>query len=188
MVKVEGQLIDSETRCVYYQSELDIIAIKFKCCNAYFPCFNCHSELAKHEAQVWPRNEFNTLAVLCGVCKTNFVYLSKQLANRQHFFEGLTGVFNKHKIQFSLLPETKDIWCIDYMPIQKQLDEFIQFKYEPDYLQKDQFISNQTSPNLVCESIGIESHKSVIKIDSGNLIKGKDWVILTDKIFSENKG
>ena len=120
--------------------------------------------------------------------ETSFVYLSKQLANRQHFFEGLTGVFNKHKIQFSLLPETKDIWCIDYMPIQKQLDEFIQFKYEPDYLQTDQFISTQTNPNLVCESIGIESHKSVIKIDGGNVIKGKDWVILTDKIFSENKG
>jgi uncharacterized CHY-type Zn-finger protein len=70
MVKVEGQLVDGETRCVHYQSELDIIAIKFKCCNAYFPCFNCHSEFAKHEAQVWPRNEFNTLAVLCGLCKT----------------------------------------------------------------------------------------------------------------------
>ena len=115
--------------------------------------------------------------------ETNFVYLSQHLEKRQHFFEGLIAVFDKHKIQFRLLPETKDIWCVDYMPIQIGLNDFIQFKYEPDYLQTEEFISIQTNPNLVCDVIGIRPLKSDIKIDGGNVIKGKDWVILTDKIL-----
>ena len=37
---VAGDVIDSETRCTHYHSELDIIAIKFYCCDTYFPCFS----------------------------------------------------------------------------------------------------------------------------------------------------
>ncbi len=30
---VKGKLVDDQTRCVHYRSTLDVIAIKFKCCN-----------------------------------------------------------------------------------------------------------------------------------------------------------
>lgn len=39
MPKVYGSLIDTETRCRHYFTEEDIIAIKFKCCNKYYPCY-----------------------------------------------------------------------------------------------------------------------------------------------------
>lgn len=68
-IKVKGQTIDNQTRCVHYQSNLDIIAIKFKCCNEYYPCFSCHEEAANHPHQTWGKAEFDTLAILCGVCK-----------------------------------------------------------------------------------------------------------------------
>lgn len=45
MPKVYGSLIDTETRCRHYFTEEDIIAIKFKCCNKYYPCYKCHNEL-----------------------------------------------------------------------------------------------------------------------------------------------
>ena len=68
-VTVKGKQIDNETRCIHYNTALDIIAIKFKCCNTYYPCYYCHAEEAGHIAIVWNKDEFETNAVLCGSCK-----------------------------------------------------------------------------------------------------------------------
>jgi uncharacterized CHY-type Zn-finger protein len=66
---IKGKTVDTETRCTHYHSDLDIIAIKFRCCETYYPCFSCHEEEANHAPQVWAKNEFDNLAILCGVCK-----------------------------------------------------------------------------------------------------------------------
>lgn len=66
---VNGKLIDSETRCAHYNSPLDIIAIKMKCCIQYYACIDCHNELETHEVIIWSKNEFDTKAILCGACK-----------------------------------------------------------------------------------------------------------------------
>ncbi len=68
-IKVYGQTVDSETRCTHYHSNLDIIAIKFKCCKKYYPCYKCHQEAEIHTPQVWRVAEHNQKAILCGVCK-----------------------------------------------------------------------------------------------------------------------
>jgi len=65
---VHGVDVDPQTRCAHYHSELDIIAIRFKCCDRWFPCYECHSEIADHEAKVWPTNERDAAAILCGAC------------------------------------------------------------------------------------------------------------------------
>jgi uncharacterized CHY-type Zn-finger protein len=77
-VKVSGVGVDDETRCAHYHGEHDIIAIKFKCCGEWFPCHKCHSELAGHAAEVWPRDEFDVSAILCGGCRY-------QLTIREYF-------------------------------------------------------------------------------------------------------
>ncbi|HCX8984100.1 TPA: hypothetical protein RLW86_001481 [Staphylococcus aureus] len=69
MLKVYGSLIDTETRCRHYFTEEDIIAIKFKCCNKYYPCYKCHNEFEKHAIKRWSEPSFNEKAILCGVCK-----------------------------------------------------------------------------------------------------------------------
>lgn len=69
MPKVYGSLIDTETRCRHYFTEEDIIAIKFKCCNKYYPCYKCHNEFEKHAIKRWSEPSFNEKAILCGVCK-----------------------------------------------------------------------------------------------------------------------
>jgi len=68
MPKVYGQTVDKETRCVHYHGMTDIIAIKFKCCGKYYPCYKCHDEAEDHERVVWTKEEFDTKAVLCGHC------------------------------------------------------------------------------------------------------------------------
>ncbi len=67
-INVFGKSVDNQTRCVHWHSQLDIIAIKFKCCDKYYPCFSCHEEEADHEHQVWLKSEFDEKAILCGVC------------------------------------------------------------------------------------------------------------------------
>ncbi|WP_105992423.1 CHY zinc finger protein, partial [Staphylococcus agnetis] len=69
MPTVYGQVIDDETRCVHYSTILDVIAIKFKCCNKYYPCYKCHNEAESHRPKRWKEHEFNEKAILCGVCK-----------------------------------------------------------------------------------------------------------------------
>lgn len=82
-IKVFGNNVDAQTGCAHYRSPLDIIAIKFKCCGKWFPCFECHAESSEHPAQIWSADDFETRAVLCGKCgyqltineyfKSNFV-------------------------------------------------------------------------------------------------------------------
>jgi len=66
---MKGKIVDNYTRCIHYHSDLDVIAIKFKCCKEYYPCYKCHEEESDHEYKAWRKNEFDTRAVLCGVCK-----------------------------------------------------------------------------------------------------------------------
>ena len=67
-VEVFGTDVDGQTRCSHYNSDIDIIAIKFKCCGQWFPCFKCHAEHTNHTPEVWSIRESNTPAVLCGGC------------------------------------------------------------------------------------------------------------------------
>jgi uncharacterized CHY-type Zn-finger protein len=66
---LKGQLIDNQTRCVHYHSNLDVIAIKFKCCDTYYPCFSCHEVETNHPTKIWQKADFDQLAILCGVCR-----------------------------------------------------------------------------------------------------------------------
>ncbi|MFN5170258.1 MAG: CHY zinc finger protein [Cyclobacteriaceae bacterium] len=64
-----GKPVDEHTRCIHYHSDLDIIAIRFKCCSEYYPCFECHQETANHDASRWQPGEFGEKAILCGMCR-----------------------------------------------------------------------------------------------------------------------
>jgi uncharacterized CHY-type Zn-finger protein len=65
---VAGVGVDGQTRCIHYHSHLDVIAIKFKCCGEWFPCYECHGAVADHEPTVWPLSDFGQKAILCGAC------------------------------------------------------------------------------------------------------------------------
>ncbi|MBP2004668.1 CHY zinc finger protein [Halobacillus andaensis] len=67
--KVKGIQLDSQTRCAHYHSEVDIIAIKFHCCNNYYACYYCHKEMVNHSATKWPKEEQGEHAILCGSCQ-----------------------------------------------------------------------------------------------------------------------
>ncbi|MGB0065964.1 MAG: CHY zinc finger protein [Terracidiphilus sp.] len=66
---VRGVGLDAHTRCAHYRTDLDIVAIKMKCCGVYYACKDCHEALAGHAIEVWPEAEWNQPAVLCGACR-----------------------------------------------------------------------------------------------------------------------
>jgi len=66
---VYGNVIDDETRCEHYHSKRDIVAIQFRCCGKYYPCYLCHNESENHAIRVWKQEEFDAKAILCGSCK-----------------------------------------------------------------------------------------------------------------------
>jgi uncharacterized CHY-type Zn-finger protein len=65
---VHGLDVDAQTRCAHWRSPLDIVAIRIKCCGVYYACKDCHEALAGHPIEVWPPDEWDRLAVMCGAC------------------------------------------------------------------------------------------------------------------------
>lgn len=68
---VHGVDVTPTTQCAHWHSDLDVVAIKHRCCGRYYACISCHDALAGHPAEVWPRAEQQTTtkAVLCGRCR-----------------------------------------------------------------------------------------------------------------------
>ena len=126
---------------------------------------------------------------------TNTVYFSDLLPKKcpilnQHIVEALEA----NKIRYAYLSETKDIWCRDFMPIQIDEDRFVCYKYTPNYLQSPYYRSLQTNPEKVfqapqnrLEQVTQNAITIELVIDGGNVVKCGDTVVMTEKVFVENK-
>jgi agmatine deiminase len=123
--------------------------------------------------------------------QTNKVYFSGRLeidypishANIQNALMDL-------KIEPQYLFDTKDVWARDYMPIQIMKDLFIEYRYDPDYLQgkRKGYRDLKTYPDIVCTRNNLPvTIKSDLIIDGGNVVKSENSVILTDKVAVENR-
>ena len=93
-------------------------------------------------------------------------------------------LLGKHGVKYDFLRHTKDYWCRDYMPIQVNDDKFVQYTYAPDYLRDDR--GYMTDPTSVLHDLGIQTVKTELLIDGGNIVKCPDRVIMTEKVFYEN--
>lgn len=115
--------------------------------------------------------------------ETNKVYFSRLI---QDFacYHSIVKKLDKHHIEHQALPCTKDYWIRDFMPIQISDKEFIQYEYNPDYLQNS--LDYITNPTSCCRSLGIETKHLELVVDGGNVIKCVDSIIMTDKVFIEN--
>lgn len=118
---------------------------------------------------------------------TNTVYFSELLQSDIRFtdsFNQLTSILKKYGISYLLIKASTDIWCRDYMPIQKDKGAFVQFRYEPSYLLDD--LEHQSDPRVVCKANIINPKFSKINLDGGNLVNWSDRAIMTDRVFDEN--
>ena len=143
---------------------------------------------------------------------TNRVYFSSLLPEKCPVLNAhIVDALRKRDIPFTYLKGTKDIWCRDYMPIQIEKDRFVFYRYTPDYLQDKTGLTLQTNPELVFQEesnelprllpMSVEEEMRPISIshpvfhrfelelvmDGGNVVKCGNKVVMTDKVFVENK-
>ena len=115
---------------------------------------------------------------------SNRVYFSEWIKDFT-CFDSIIEILQKNYVKFDLLPFTKDYWIRDFMPVQIAESVFVEYKYNPDYLQsKRAFI---TDPKGCCTHLHIPTQKIDVVLDGGNIIKCRDAIIVTDKVFIENQ-
>lgn len=127
---------------------------------------------------------------------TNTVYFSDLLPKicptlNQHLVKAL----DENRIPYAYLSETKDIWCRDFMPIQIEEDRFVSYKYTPNYLQDKTGLRLQTNPEAVLQARqnrlqSVMQNAIIIDLvlDGGNVVKCDNTIVMTEKVFAENRG
>lgn len=124
--------------------------------------------------------------------ETNKVFYSNQSTyNFKAEVSELKRILNKYNVSWGKIIGTKDYFCRDYMPIQKDQSNFVQFKFKPDYLLNNPELKKYvTDTNLVLRSNtflkAFNILNSEIILDGGNIIRWKNKIIVTDKIFIDN--
>lgn len=126
--------------------------------------------------------------------ETNIVYFSPWLKDEKEghpeFYQRLTSKLNEKKIEFRELKCTNDYWARDYMPIQLGENEFLKYRYYPDYLvnsKKKSDIETITNATKVLRGMGINCRSTNLIIDGGNMVPCGPYIVMTDKVFSENR-
>lgn len=120
---------------------------------------------------------------------TDYIYFSEKLKNDKRLYKicnQIIEVLEANQIRYGFLPLTNDIWARDYMPIQVTEKEYIEYRYDPDYLQTVEYRNIKSYPDIICDAIQCETKKTNIIIDGGNVIKSNNAVIMTDKTIKEN--
>lgn len=125
---------------------------------------------------------------------TNVVYFSPWLKDKKEghpeFYQRLKDLLNGMGIESKELKSTNDYWARDYMPIQLGENEFLKYRYYPDYLvnsknKKD--IETITDTTKVLHGMGISCRSTNLVIDGGNMVPCGPYIVMTDKVFSENR-
>jgi agmatine deiminase len=124
--------------------------------------------------------------------QTNKIYLSGKLsADFPEVSKRIESKLNAFGFNPNFLPNTNDIWARDFMPIQITDEKYIEYRYDPDYLQGNseeiETRELKTYTDIVCDSIGLKTTKTDIIIDGGNVVKSENSIILTDKVVWENE-
>ncbi|RSK38969.1 hypothetical protein EI293_20830 [Hymenobacter perfusus] len=104
-------------------------------------------------------------------------------------WRALAAALDEHKIPYHLLPLTKDIWAVDYMPVQVSRTEFVQFRYDPSYLKYKKYADKRTDAAPIMAMLPLPvAATSMLRLDGGNVVRVGQKVIVTDRVFAENPG
>lgn len=82
----------------------------------------------------------------------------------------------------------------DFMPIQIAEDRFVSYKYTPNYLQDKTGLRLQTTPEAVLQAqqnrlthVLQNAVKVDLVLDGGNVVKCGNIIVMTEKVFAENR-
>lgn len=121
--------------------------------------------------------------------QTNTVYYAD--ATRYNYLKDIKAFKSKiegHGYKCIELKEADDYYCRDFMPVQISNKEFVQFVFRPKrYIKQNEpeFIANPVKVEII-NNLKQPRYSSII-LDGGNIIKWSDKVIVTERVFSDNK-
>lgn len=121
--------------------------------------------------------------------ETNFVYFSSLLKDKfPDETERILKILDVNNIQHGFLEGISDIWVRDFTPIQVADNNYIQFAFNPGYLnEKEKYKKLISNTEEVCRTNKLKHITHPMKLEGGNLVRSKNKVILTDRIVEENK-
>ena len=100
----------------------------------------------------------------------------------------LTAALDTHNIPYRFLPNTKDIWVRDFMPVRTGSGKLVSFRYEPSYLKNDPDLRTNFRKDLAPQ-LDLPVTYSHINLDGGNVVFSPSGarVLVSDRVFSENQ-
>jgi agmatine deiminase len=119
--------------------------------------------------------------------QANSVYVAGRLQARfPRLWRELEQTLLENGVPLFRLDGAKDLWLRDFLPVQVTADRFVQFRYEPDYLEDG--YGHLITDAGICRAIPhlTSCRSSDINLDGGNVVAGRNKAILTDKVFQEN--
>ncbi|SFG29752.1 agmatine deiminase family protein [Pontibacter chinhatensis] len=123
---------------------------------------------------------------------TNFVFFSSLISERpelKSFWLYLEKILRRAGIGYGFIENTRDIWCRDYMPVQVAPKQFVQFTYSPSYCNTNKYrhlITDTTRVQLSTPLAVTPLHNTLV-IDGGNVVRSGNAVVMTERVFKENK-
>ena len=99
----------------------------------------------------------------------------------------LTAALGTHNIPYRFLPNTKDIWVRDFMPMRTRSGKLVSFRYEPSYLRDCPALRTDfrrdIAPQLALTPLYADIH-----LDGGTVVFSPSGarVLISDRVFSEN--
>ena len=122
---------------------------------------------------------------------TNVLYLSPWLKDNKDgnpdFYNRLKALLNQIGIRYKELNNTADYWVRDYMPFQQSKHQFLKYRYSPDYLRETGNEKYITNVDKVLRGMDLNCRKTDLIIDGGNIVACGPYIVMTDKVFTENK-
>lgn len=117
----------------------------------------------------------------------NCVFLAAMLKHRHpQVFKGLHETLTAYGIEVRLLRNVRDVWAVDYSPVQVADSALVKFRYAPDYLRGHE--QTITDDGVVRNFRGRgRCRRSSIILDGGNVVTSGRKAIVTDKIYKENR-
>ena len=116
------------------------------------------------------------------------IYYSDHLPNSYPAeFQAIRKALGRHGVHYAAIPNTRDIWCRDYMPVVAADGELVQFVYWPRYLRTKQSAGLITPPTSYCKMpFADKVRESVIILDGGAVeICGRTGIV-TERVFEDN--
>lgn len=99
----------------------------------------------------------------------------------------LTAALDTHNIPYRFLPNTKDIWVRDFMPVRTRSGKLVSFRYEPSYLRDCPALRTDFRRDIAPQ-LALTPVYADINLDGGNVVFSPSGarVLISDRFFSEN--